>query len=70
VLVPRGELPEPYNLTFGRDGKPFFMAGPHDNATRIIRQLEKTAGPGKYNYIARIASSDDDLDDDFDDDEF
>lgn len=51
ILVPRGELEEPYTLTFGRDGKPFFIAGPHDNPARILRQLEKTAGPGNYDYL-------------------
>ena len=45
MLAPRGELEEPYDLTFGRNGKPFFVAGPYDNATHIIKQLEKTAGP-------------------------
>jgi hypothetical protein len=51
LLAPRGELEEPYHLTFGKDGKPFFIAGPHDNAARIMRQLEKTAGPGNYHYL-------------------
>ena len=46
LLAPRGELEEPYQLTFGKDGKPFFVAGPRDNSARIIKQLEKTAGPG------------------------
>ena len=40
--------------TFGKDGKPFFIAGPHDNAARILRQLEKTAGPGNYHYLAPL----------------
>ncbi len=52
VLEPRGELDEPYNITFGSNGKPLFIAGPHDNVNRIIRQLEKTAGPGNFDYIA------------------
>lgn len=51
LLQPRGELPEPYKLTFGRDGKPFYIAGPRDNAQRIVRQLEKTAGTGNYDYL-------------------
>jgi hypothetical protein len=51
LLEPRGELEEPYHLTFGKDGKPFFIAGPHDNAARLMRQLEKTAGPGNYHYM-------------------
>jgi hypothetical protein len=51
LLVPRGELEEPYDLKFGRDGKPFFIAGPYDNAKLILKQLEKTAGPGNYDYL-------------------
>jgi hypothetical protein len=54
VLAPRGELEEPYDLTFGKDGKPFFIAGPHDNAELIIRQLAKTAGPGNFDYLAMM----------------
>ena len=51
LLAPRGELEEPYDLTFGRDGKPFFIAGPYDNANLILKQLERTAGPGNYDYL-------------------
>ncbi|MDQ6643046.1 MAG: hypothetical protein M3Y76_01175 [Chloroflexota bacterium] len=54
MLAPRGELEEPYQLTFGQNGKPFFVAGPRDNAARIIKQLEKTAGPGKFDYLAML----------------
>jgi len=41
-------------LTFGKNGKPFFIAGPHDNAARILKQLEKTAGPGNYDYLVPL----------------
>ena len=58
ILEPRGELDEPYNITFGRDGKPFFIAGPYDNVNRIIRQLEKTAGPGNFDYLAVLGDMD------------
>ena len=54
LLEPRGELEEPYHLTFGKNGKPFFVAGPYDNSARILKQLEKTAGPGNYDYLAII----------------
>jgi len=54
MLRPRGELEEPYKLTFGKDGKPFFVAGPHDNAKQIMKQLDETAGPGNYHYITPI----------------
>ena len=58
VLEPRGELDEPYDITFGRNGKPLYISGPHDNANRIVRQLEKTAGPGNYDYIAMLGDMD------------
>lgn len=54
LLLPRGELKEPYHLTFGRNGKPFYIAGPHDNAARILRQLEKNPGPGNFDYVAPL----------------
>ena len=54
LLAPRGELEEPYDLTFGSHGKPFYIAGPYDNATLIVKQLEKTAGPGNYHYVMPI----------------
>lgn len=55
LLAPRGELKEPYKLTFGQNGKPSFVAGPRDNVMRIIRQLEKTAGPGNFDYFAPMS---------------
>jgi len=55
VLAPRGTLEEPYHLAFGKNGKPFFVAGPHDNSARILRQLEKTAGPGNFDYFAPLS---------------
>jgi hypothetical protein len=64
LLLPRGELEEPYDLTFGKDGKPFFVAGPRDNVDRIMRQLEKTAGPGNYHYLLPIDNPFDEDDDD------
>jgi hypothetical protein len=57
LLAPRGELAEPYQLTFGQDGKPLFVAGPYDDAKSIIKQLERTAGPGNFNYIAPLGGS-------------
>jgi hypothetical protein len=57
VLAPRGELEEPYDLVFGRNGKPFFVAGPYDNAPQILKQLEKTAGPGNYDYLMTFGVS-------------
>jgi hypothetical protein len=38
-------------IEFGKDGKPLFIAGPHDNTNRIIGILEKSVGEGNYDYI-------------------
>ncbi|MDP3431673.1 MAG: hypothetical protein Q8T04_01730, partial [Bacteroidota bacterium] len=58
----------------GNDGKPLYMRGPFEDdakARRIIAQLEKNAGPGKYDFVDVSEDWDDDDDDDFgDDDEF
>lgn len=54
ILTPRGELDEPYQITFGRNGKPLFISGPYDNVDRILKQLEKTAGPGNFDYLMMI----------------
>jgi len=51
VLEPRGELEEPYQLTFGKNGKPFFISGPFDDVKKIIKQLEETAGPENFDVL-------------------
>ena len=57
MLAPRGEFNASYKLKFGQKGKPLFIAGPRDNATEILKQLEKTAGPGNYDYIVMAPPS-------------
>lgn len=43
----------------GENGKPLFVAGPYDDPQRIIRTLERTVGPGNYDYIVAVGGSDD-----------
>jgi hypothetical protein len=38
----------------GRDGKPFFIAGPRDNASAIIRHLTDRLGPDGFHFIAEL----------------
>jgi hypothetical protein len=63
ILEKRGILPETSPITFGRAGKPFYVSGPYDNAEAIIARLEKTAGPGNYDYLIQTEepSFDDDI---------
>jgi hypothetical protein len=51
ILDPPGTHPLKKKINFGRDGKPFFVAGPHDNVKAIIAKLNQTAGEGNYNYM-------------------
>jgi hypothetical protein len=51
LLTPRGELPEPYKIDFGRDGKPLYISGPNDNPQQIVKQLQMTAGEGNFNFV-------------------
>lgn len=64
ALEERGTFPETYTLTFGKNGKPFFVAGPYDNVSAILRKLEKHAGEGNFDYFVP-AVPDDLLFDDF-----
>ena len=52
------DLPEDHprsgEIEFGKDGKPFFVSGPHDNVNAIMHQLARTAGEGNYDYLAAI----------------
>ena len=38
-------------IRFGRDGKPFYIAGPHDDAARVMRMLSRTVGQGNFRYL-------------------
>ena len=55
VLDPPDLHPRTGAVEFGRDGKPFYIEGPHDNADAILRQLARTAGEGNYHYMMQIA---------------
>jgi hypothetical protein len=69
VLDERGKWPESHQLTFGKDGKPFFVAGPFDNIKTIKAKLDKNPGPGNYDYLVPLGDPMTMFDDDYDDDE-
>jgi hypothetical protein len=46
--------PQPDNLTpieWGKDGKPTYVNGPHDNSDRIVRTLRDNVGDGNFEFI-------------------
>ena len=51
ILDPPGTHPASHQLEFGKDGKPFFIAGPYDDAHAIVTKLARTAGEGNFHYM-------------------
>jgi transcriptional regulator with XRE-family HTH domain len=41
-------------LQFGKDGKPFYFCGPHDNQMKIIQTLKENVGDGNFDYAAKL----------------
>ena len=70
------------DIEFGRNGKPYYFAGPYDDAKRIIAKLTKAVGEDNFEYtmpLGGFSETPDDFDkyvrneyedDDFDDDEY
>jgi hypothetical protein len=49
-----GDWRGPSAITFGRDGKPFYMQGPYDDAFSIMQTLNRTVGRGNYHYMVGV----------------
>jgi hypothetical protein len=39
------------DIEFGRDGMPFFVQGPYDDARHILQTLDASVGPGNYHFL-------------------
>jgi hypothetical protein len=44
----------PSAITFGHDGKPNYISGPHDDTDHIIRTLQRAVGPKGFNYTIGV----------------
>jgi transcriptional regulator with XRE-family HTH domain len=42
------------SIEFGKDGKPFYFCGPHDNQMKIIQTLKENVGDGNFDYAAKL----------------
>jgi len=49
-----GEWTETSTISFGRNGRPFYAAGPHDDPRAIVRTLERTCGAGNYDHLVPV----------------
>ncbi len=43
------------DITFGHEGKPMYVQGPHDDAAHIIRTLRRRVGDDNFHYICEIS---------------
>lgn len=39
-------------ITFGRDGVPYYVQGPYDNGSSVLRTLNRTVGQDNFRFIA------------------
>ena len=51
VLEDRGDIESCKVIEFGKEGKPFYISGPDDNADQILMQLEARVGRGNFEFI-------------------
>ncbi|MDH5290260.1 MAG: DNA-binding response regulator, partial [Acidimicrobiia bacterium] len=49
-----GPLTGPSAIGFGRNGKPYYVQGPHDDAEAIMATLSASAGLDQFHYLAEI----------------
>jgi len=49
-----GPWPGPSAITFGRDGKPYYVNGPYEDPQRVLATLERTVGRDGFHYIVSL----------------
>lgn len=49
-----GEIETLTPLEFGRNGKPFYIAGPYDDAQKILNTLTRTVGKDNFHYLVGL----------------
>jgi hypothetical protein len=54
---------------YGSDGKPLYVAGPYDNARKIVNHLTRRLGPGGFDYVV-LVPEDGFYEDDEDDEDY
>jgi hypothetical protein len=42
-------------LPFGHEGKPMYIQGPYDDATRIVRTLRRSVSDGNFDYLCEVS---------------
>lgn len=64
MLEPADAHPRVNGITFGKDGKPFYVSGPNDSAMKskyVIGTLMRTCGPDNFHYLVGLGDELDDI---------
>jgi hypothetical protein len=64
MLDPFDAHPRTNGVTFGKDGKPLYIAGPYDNEKKsrsVVNTLVRTCGLGNFDYVIGLSGMPDDL---------
>jgi len=64
MLDPPDSHPREHNISFGKDGKPFYISGPYDSemkSSSVINTLMRTCGPGNFDYLVGLGDLPDEM---------
>jgi len=53
ILIPESEIIIDPLVKFGKDGRPFYIQGPTDDADYILATLRRTVGEGNFDFLSQ-----------------
>ena len=53
ILVPEAEIKMDASVKFGKDGRPFYIQGPNDDADYILATLKRTVGEENFDFLSQ-----------------
>ncbi len=54
MLEPEADHPDSGRVTYGREGKPYYVAGPYDRPAAVLHKLERAVGVGNFGYLLAL----------------
>lgn len=64
MLDPPDAHPHTNGVTFGKDGKPFYISGPYDSEMKsrfVVDTLMRTCGPGNFDHLIGLGDIPDEM---------
>lgn len=53
LLIPEAEVAIDPSVKFGKDGRPFYIEGPQDDAEYVLATLKKAVGDGNFDFLSQ-----------------